>query len=89
MATFAAALPSRARWVVAGINTVDQLWRAEAGWWSRLEGDGLRLLGQPRYSRAHTVGAIAVLGTDAWRCRAALELAARGGGPMDAYDAVA
>lgn len=89
VATFAAALPSWARWVFDGINHVDELWRAEAGWWSRLETDGLRLLAQPRYSRAHTIGAIAVLATDAWRCRAALQLAARGGGPMDAYDATA
>jgi len=30
-----------------------------------------------------------VLAVDAWRGRAALELAARGGGPMEVFDAVA
>jgi len=35
------------------------------------------------------IGAVAVLAADAWRCRAALALASRGGGPMDVYDVVA
>jgi hypothetical protein len=29
------------------------------------------------------------MAADAWRVRAALEIAARGGGPLEAYDAVA
>ena len=89
LASFAAALPARARWALAGVNDIDELWRGEVGWWSHLEGDGFRLLGQPGSSRARTIGAAAVLATDAWRCRAALQLAARGGGPMDVYDAIA
>ena len=35
------------------------------------------------------VGAVAVMTADAWRVCAALEIAARGGGPMEDYDAVA
>jgi hypothetical protein len=34
------------------------------------------------------VGAVAVLSVDAWRVRAALELAARGGGSLEVLDAV-
>jgi hypothetical protein len=32
------------------------------------------------------LGAVAVMACHAWRIRAALELAARGGTPMEAYD---
>ena len=34
-------------------------------------------------------GAIALLAVDAWQVQAALELAARGGGALEAFDAVA
>jgi hypothetical protein len=39
--------------------------------------------------RGVLVGAVALLAVDAWRVRAALEVAARGGGPTEALDAVA
>ena len=35
------------------------------------------------------VGAVALLAVDAWRVRAALEVAAHGGGPLEALDVVA
>jgi hypothetical protein len=35
------------------------------------------------------LGAVALLAADARRVRAALELAARGGAPLEAYDALA
>jgi len=89
IAAFADAVPARARWVFDGVTDAADLWRAEARWWSRVEADGLSLLGRAGFSRARTVGAVAVLAADAWRCRAALRLAARGGGPMDVYDVVA
>jgi hypothetical protein len=89
LASFATALPARARWPLTGVTDVGDLWRGEVAWWSRLERDGFQLLGQPGFVRGRTIGAAAVLATDAWRCRAALQLAARGGGPMDVYDAVA
>jgi hypothetical protein len=89
LASFAAASPTQARWALSDVADVDELWRGEALWWSRLDSDGFRLLGGPGFSRAHSVGALAMLAADAWRCRAAVRLAARGGGPMDVYDALA
>ena len=47
------------------------------------------LLRRPRFGPGPTIGAAAVLAADAWRCRAALEIAAGGGGSMEVYDAVA
>jgi hypothetical protein len=74
-------LPETAGWVMAGIGTADELWRAEARWWHELARDGARLLGGARLTATPVVGAVAALSADAWRVRAALELAARGGLP--------
>jgi hypothetical protein len=82
-------LPARARWVLAGISSPDDLWRAEAAWWARVERDGFRLLRTSGLDSGPIIGAAAVMAADAWRIRAALEIAARGGGPLEAYDAVA
>ncbi|MGO9159258.1 MAG: hypothetical protein ACLP7J_00885 [Streptosporangiaceae bacterium] len=82
-------LPARARWVLAGVRTAADLWQAEAAWWARVEQDGERLLRGGGLDRGPVLGAAAVLAADARRIRAALELAARGGGPLEAYDAVA
>ena len=65
------------------------LWRAEAGWWRRVEQDGFALLHRGRFDAAPLIGAAAVLAADAWRVRAALEIAARGGMPLEVFDAVA
>jgi len=83
------ALPREARWVLDGITDPEDLWRAEARWWHRVESDGFALLRRSRFGRATVLGAVAVLATDAWRVRGALELAARGGAPLEAFDAVA
>ncbi|MFJ7910486.1 hypothetical protein [Kitasatospora sp. NPDC096204] len=77
-----------AAWAVAGLDGSDELWRAEARWWEVLEQDGRELLRDSRYGLAPVVGAVAVLSADAWRVRAALELAERGGGPLEAFDAL-
>ena len=53
---------------------------------ARVEQDGLRLLRAPGLDRRAVLGAVAVMACDAWRIRAALELAARGGAPVEAYD---
>ena len=82
-------LPARARWVLAGISSPGDLWRAEAVWWAGVERDGFRLLRTPGLDSGPVIGAVAVMAADAWRIRAALEIAARGGGPLEAYDAVA
>jgi hypothetical protein len=82
-------LPARARWALRGVEDVGELWRAEAAWWGRVERDGFSLLGTAGFGLAHALGAVAVLGADAWRVRAALEIAARGGRPLEAFDALA
>jgi hypothetical protein len=79
-------LPVRARWVLAGITSPDGLWRAETALMARVERDGLRLLHAPGLDSRVVLGAVAVMACHAWRIRAALELAARGGTPMEAYD---
>ncbi len=89
LASFTDALATRVGWLFDGITEADGLWTAEARWWARVETEGLTMLGRGEFNRARTIGAVAVLAADAWRCRAALAVASRGGGPMDVYDVVA
>jgi hypothetical protein len=84
-----ASLPPPARWVLTGVTSPAGLWRAEAALMSRVEQDGLRLLRAPGVGREVVLGAVAVMACDAWRTRAALGLAARGGTPLEAYDELA
>lgn len=86
---FARMLPARARWVIPARANPADLWQAEARWWARLESDGFRLLATSKFGSGPLLGTSAVLAVDAWRLRAALEMAARGGQPPEAYDAVA
>jgi hypothetical protein len=79
-------VPARARWVLAGITSPDGLWRGETALMARVEQDGLRLLHAPGLDSGVVLGAVAVMACHAWRIRAALELAARGGTPVEAYD---
>jgi hypothetical protein len=91
LAELARRLPARARWALEGVTDSDELWRAEARWWSRVERDGFALLGEGSgagLGPAPVLGAVAVLAADAWRVRAALELAARGGQPLEVFDAL-
>ncbi|MEV4701813.1 hypothetical protein [Actinoplanes sp. NPDC049316] len=78
----------RARWAVAGVDDPQDLWRAEARWWARLDADGLALLHGMRFGGAVAIGCTAVLAADAWRVRAALAAAARDG-DTEVLDAVA
>ncbi len=82
-------LPSSARWVLDGISAPADLWRAEATWRSKVEQDGLRLMHNTRLDSQAVLGAVAVMACDTWRVRAALEVAARGGMPLEAYDELA
>lgn len=82
-------LPGRLGWVLDGAAGPTDLWRAETAWWRRIEKDGLALLRAPGSGTGPVLGAAAVLAADSWRLRAALEIAARGGEPLEAYDAVA
>jgi hypothetical protein len=85
----AGGLPARAGWVLTGITAPADLWRGEQAWVARVERDGLRLLRTSGLDRGTVLGAVAVMACDAWRVRAALEMAARGGEPMGAYDELA
>jgi hypothetical protein len=85
----AGAMPPRAGWVLTGITAPADLWRAERAWLARVEQDGLRLLRTSSLDSGTVLGAVAVMCCDAWRVRAALELAARGGEPLEVYDELA
>jgi hypothetical protein len=89
LAQLTAAVPSVARGVFDEITQPEQLWLAEARWWRGVEHEGLLLARRAVAGPEVLVGTAAVLAADAWRVRAALELAARGGAPMAVFDAVA
>jgi hypothetical protein len=72
-------LPGRAAWVLADVAEPEDLWRAEVGWWLRVESDAERLARSVHLGRAAVMGSVVLLGVDAWRTAAALEVAARGG----------
>jgi hypothetical protein len=84
-----AALPAAARWVLADVDDPPDLWRAEARWWARVERDGAALVRRSRTGPDVVVGAVAMMAVDAWRVCGALEMAARGGGASEVFDAVA
>jgi hypothetical protein len=86
---FTALLPRPAREAVGGVADPHSLWRAEAGWWARLDSDAGALLRRPRFTAAPVIGAAALAAVDAWRVGAALECAARGGRDLEVFDAVA
>lgn len=88
VAAFARRLPKDAAWALGGAETPADLWRAETRWWARFERDGQALLSGPRLDLGPALGAVAVLTADARRVRAALELASRGGRPLEAFDAL-
>jgi len=93
LTAFAAQLPMPARWALVGRGEPPSLWRAEAAWWARVTTDGFALLRGPVTTAEPVLGAVVVLATDAWRVRAALEVAARGGASapeaLGVFDAVA
>jgi hypothetical protein len=85
---FGRRLPADAAWALNGTEMPGDLWVAETRWWARLERDGHALLADSRLDLGPVLGAVAVLAADARRVRAALELASRGGRPLEAFDAV-
>lgn len=88
-ADLAARLPVPARWALDGVTDAADLWLAEARWWARLRRDGTALVTNPAFDRRRPLGAAVLLAADAWLVRAALELAARGGGHPEVWDALA
>ncbi len=85
----AEALPRSASWALAGVSSPEDLWRAEARWWARVERDAFRMVRSARSGLEAPLGAVALLAIDAWRVRAALECAARHGRALEDFDAVA
>ena len=77
--SLAAALPADAAWALAGVEDPQDLWRAEAAWWTRVERDAESMVGGHREGRRTVVGVVALLGADARRASMALAAAARGG----------
>lgn len=71
-----------------GVTGPEDLWRAEARWWTTVESESRTLAVRPRADAAAGVGAIGLLACDAWRVRAALAAAARGGDREGFVDAV-
>ena len=82
-------LSGSARWALADVSDGSDLWRAEAGWWRRVEDDGFALARRATAGPEVLAGTVAVMAVDAWRVRAALETAARGGLGLEVFDAVA
>jgi hypothetical protein len=87
-ADFVGALPDVAQSLFDGVDA-DDVWRAEAAWWRRLDHDGDRLLRAARSGPAVVVGAVARRMADAWRTCAALEVASRGAGAEELVDVIA
>ena len=84
---FAADLPVEARWVLREAENPGELWRAEERWWHRVDQDARELRRHPGSASQPVVACVALLALDARRCRAALELAAGGGGRWEDFDA--
>lgn len=82
-------LPPGARWVLAGLDTVDDLWPADGRWWRRVDRDAAAILRTARPGPAVAAAAAARLVADVPMARAALEAAAWGEQGLEAFDAVA
>lgn len=82
-------LPRSGRWALTGASSAADLWQAEARWWRRVESDAFGLVRGATEGPGVLVGAVALMATDAWRVRGALEIAARGGRTTEVLDAVA
>jgi hypothetical protein len=82
-------LPRDIAWVLADVAGPQDLWRAEAAWWRRVEREAFSLLRGSSFDVVPPVAALAVLAVDAWRVRAALETAAGHHDDLELFDAVA
>lgn len=84
-----ARLPAEASWALENVSSPEDLWRAEARWWAVLDEEGRHLTKGSTAGPEKVLGAVALMAADAWRLRAALGLAARGGGRLEAAGALA
>jgi hypothetical protein len=89
VAELATAAGRNAAWVFEGIDEPAELWRAESAWWRRVEDDGFAMMRSTRADSRPLLGTVAILGADARRVCAALEISDRGGAPLEVFDAVA
>jgi hypothetical protein len=71
------ALPRAGGWVLDGIATPGELWRAELAWWNRVDADSAALVAAGQPGPQPAMGAAGRIIADAWRVGAALEAAAR------------
>jgi hypothetical protein len=82
-------LPRVARRALDQVEGPEDLWHAEARWWTTLGDSGARQVRGAVTEQSTWVGAAAVLAADAWRARAALEMADRRGRAGALVDALA
>jgi len=76
--------------LLRGVTEADDLWRAEVRWWATVESTGATLATRPRPDMSCGMGVAGLLAADAWWTRAALAVAAGGGGDLaEVLDAVA
>ena len=66
-----------------------RLWRDEAAFWHDVERDAFAALRGSAFDMRPTMAALALLAVDAWRVRAALEVAAGQNDDLELFDAVA
>lgn len=83
-------LPLAVGRLLRDVDGADDLWRAEARWWAALESGGAALMAHPLSDSSSSIGVAALLAVDAWRARAAIAIAAHGGGALEeVFDGVA
>jgi hypothetical protein len=87
MAELVPLLSRIAAWALRGVSAGTDLWRAERRWWARVETDALALARSPRPGPSVVLGAVALMAVDAWRVRAALEIATRPDASVEALEA--
>jgi hypothetical protein len=89
LSDLAGTLPSHLVPVLEGIAEPQDLWAGEARWWGRLWADAQHRVQRGGAGPATVVAAVCAQVADAWRLRAALEIAARAGRGIEVLDAVA
>ncbi len=82
-------LPSAARWAVADLTDVENLWSWEARWWRRVRADAGPLSARHGFGPDQLVGSAALIAADAWLAIGALETATRGTVEREVLDALA
>ena len=83
-------VPPHAGAALLGVASAGNLWQAERRWWAAVESSGSTLAARAAAGAAAGVGVAALLAADAWRVRAALAIAAGGGGDLaEVLDGVA